>query len=347
MINLYEKVIFVLSISFLLFLKSSNSLANNELALKRFYYQIKIPQTNQSCSQEASKLAQRFSDVTGLNVIENGCRGEVEFADTESAYKMYSVGLTYLSIKEIFPYSALVGMDVMGIPHSAVGMFSTYSECLGALQKQSEFYEEKTGYQIIASTCLEGTYETYKKSYVLRIDGVAKNNLSEPNSKLYALPLKFQGQLNSNLRVQLESFLVSKGASIVWENENVIFYYKKYPLLISQEVLGEFTDADECESQIDEARKIFLNLGNNDAVVGCLPGKYFNSKKVYLEVVRESSGGSNYFIDIHQYSSQAECLNDKPRLIDEAASRGHKPLGVLFRKEKEGKFLLHLFRSLY
>lgn len=348
MIRPNRKLIFVISFSLLLFFNNVHLFAGDLSGLKRFYYQIKVPQTNLGCLGAAAKLAQKFSAITGLSVIENGCRSEITFVDNNSAHVLYSLGLTYLATNEVFPYSAFLGAENLNIPHPAVGVFSTYSECLASLPKQLELYENKTSFHVIAGTCLEGTYETYKKTYVLRIDGFSKGlKLNSPNLKLYAHTLNFQGQANENFRAQLEEVFLLEGVFIAWRNESSIYYYNQYPLLINQENLGEFMNINECESQLAEARSIFSLLGSKNIAVGCLQGKYFNSKKVYLEIVRGSAGGRNYTVDTHQYFSQTECLNDKPRIIDGAISAGHKPLGVLYRRESDDKHLLYLYKSLF
>lgn len=322
---------------------------DSNLPDKRFYYQIKLPQTNRSCEQEAVELAQRFSEVTGLKVIDRVCKGTLELPDGDAKYSVYSVMLTYLAKREAHPYSVFFGNAFMDVPGASTGIYPTYAACLSNLERQAALFEGQTGYRAVAATCQEGSY-SYEKTFVLRIDGFSSDpQLKEPKLRLYSFTAMFRGQADATLWTTVEHVVARLGAQVATSGRNAVFYYSKYPLPVRYEYLGEFILAEECASQLDEARAIFSNLGSKMVIARCLADKDPKfAGRATLEIVRDrASGDPSYVTNESQYYSYSECLNDRARLMDEASSRGYTPLGVLCRKTWSDKYEAQLFKKLF
>jgi hypothetical protein len=324
-------------------------LAEQPSPLKRYYYTLRIPRTAQGCENAVSRIAQKFSQLTGLVVNEARCQSTRDWTEEGIQYREDFIVLTYLAVEEIKPYTATFGSEFLGVTSSEFGVFESYRECLSQLEHQEEIFESATEFEALASTCVEGSQVPHR-SYILRIDGLSakegKEKLKRPLKRLFAFTDRFRGSVDPALDTQIQDLVESMGGAWAHKWAGVSFYYAKNVLPIRFESMGYFPVAHECEVQLNDVRNIFIQMGSKRVIARCstvesAPG----TTAVYLELVRDyNANNSSPLSETLTYFTFEECMSDRARALDEAMSRKLKPAGAFCRKTYRSRYEMQIIR---
>lgn len=324
-----------------------NAWATANAEPKRFYYKIRLPETTLGCQQEADQVAAKFQKITNKNVTESSCKGTFELRDGENKYNVNSIVLTYTSVSELVPYTAFLGEEYFGVPGNSVGVFPSYASCLSSLDLHTKLYETKTGLTVLAATCEKGTY-TYDKKFVLRIDGFHSDPKIGPRMRLYAFTPHYVGSVSDDLKAEVAKLVEDSGGEGVFSLHKSIYYYSKYPVPVRYRNLGQFGNGEECQKQIKDVNDIFAKLGSKKTIALCLSDRNSEySQKMTLEVVTDVTIDISELFAPANYYTFEECSEDKARALDEASSRGYKPLGAICKKQYGDKYEMQIYKKLF
>jgi hypothetical protein len=315
---------------------------------RNYMYEIRIPQTAQTCEVEAANLATRISQV--LSVTATGvCHGTVDMPADGGTQKLYSLLVTYSSDKLLpLGYTALLGgsdNDTDPTPSNLIGAYPTWAACLADMPAQKANFETNTGLVAVAVTCEPGNFADEQVSYVLQIDGFGK-----PAQTLYTHTVKFEGTPDAALLQQLNDIIVGLGAKIVQTNATAIFYYAPNSIQLEQESLALFDDEASCTAQTSEAQLIFKSLGADDVVIRCLPSSTGDNKPViyWLEVVHVGGAIANgdFGYNSVKYYSFAECMADRDFVVKKNVDAGMPVVGGICHQDDSNQtFVLELYSS--
>ena len=329
---------------FVLFLNQS-AFANDPRELKRFYYKLSVlSETSLTCEQQADMLKARFASISKTLVVESLCKGQNEILDVNQVYRTNKIILTYMSERELVPYTAYFGNEYFGTPGAAEGIYTSYKACLTDMQSKVTSFETLTGLSVVGASCQRGTY-TYDKNFVLKIDGLSSDPKQKPNQKLYAFAFKSRGSLNLGLLEDIKQLVAKIGGEAVTLINGTVFYYSKNPISVGQNSFGIFEDSNHCNLQVNDVKDILTRAGSKNHIALCVKDVDYPATE-YLEVVSDNSLLNTTSLSLPGYFSFEECMDDKSRAMDEATSRGFKPLGAICKKFMNG-YEMQIFRNFF
>jgi hypothetical protein len=272
------------------------------------HYKVKVPASRPTCEEEATQLAARFHEATGVAVEAASCLGRDVLEAQGYRYVFYSLDVSYRAERKLESYTAVYGRsESFGVPSDLEGIYPTFDSCLSALPEQSSRFQAATGLLDVAHVCAPASYGIYGKSYVLKIEGFGK-----PAKRLRIMELKFMGRAGHDTGSRVEDMMTTLGANVVAHTggEQVLFYAPEN-FEVKHDYVATLGTRQQCEAQLAEARFIFNKLGSSASLIVCSRNA---SGGYYLEGFREgryflTSDGGRTFAKFYSFEA---CMNEVP-----------------------------------
>jgi hypothetical protein len=154
----------------------------SEMILREYW--VRVPATRFTCQEEASFLAQRFTEATRIPVKTSICRGVVQAKFDGVPVKLYSLLLNFDLKDKVDMYRVAVGgySDTFQAD-TKLGGYSKYEECLNQIPVQSDFFVRNTGLSVASAYCEPMNY-LGTHQYTLNIEG-----FGQPKSRIFLFNL--------------------------------------------------------------------------------------------------------------------------------------------------------------
>ena len=293
----FKKIFFIIT-----FLLSTNLVLAE---IPTYQYRVRIPATELSCQQEATKLAERFFISTQIPGVTSSCQGIINATFDGVNVHLYSLQIDYKAKLHPNLNSASLGgiMDSMSRSLES-GAFASYADCLNQIQDQSQNFEHATGLIALSAYC---SPVEFLDGYKLQIEGFGK-----AKRQLEIFHLDF-GANEADLKQEILIYMTGHGAHIVRSVGDAVLYYAEDQIGILQQDFGSFHKSSDCIAQIEAATLIFKNAGSKSApIVRCL-----NNANTYGQYnLSGLSDSYDYFVQEElptKYYSFSECFEDRTR----------------------------------
>jgi hypothetical protein len=320
--------------------------------LNSYSYWARIPQTSQSCGQEASRLGSRFAKVTQLQVTDAKCDGVSAVQVNNESVNLYSLEVTYLAQSPIQTYTAMFGqsdIEQSNVPTDDQGLFSTASACQAEIAKQSQLFEKQTGLGVLSARCELNTWSP-SNSFVLNIEGYLGSAFA-PAQFLQVANFAQEGKAGIALQDHASNLISSGGGVIAGTWLNSVYFYAAQTLPLKFFWFGDFTPS-QCAAQLPEAQGIYSNLSTAlkspvSSTVRCIPDGTGN---VSLEsaYVADPLIMGDFGAQSAPYYSYNDCMANLDRTVDAAVAQGTQPpLGALCTSDalNPGQYLVILYSA--
>jgi hypothetical protein len=335
-----QRIQFILGFAFLIS-------ALPALGANSYRYRVHMPKSDLSCEKEAQLLGDRFKAATGLAVTEQKCVGTVTLNADGKAYTLYTLSITYTGDAPVYPYTAYFGESATyDTPSNLVGTYSLFSDCLADLPGQLKQFEAQTGLIAVSAGCEPGQMDI-ESNYVLKIEG-----FGDPKNRLFVLDPKRNVQATPEWNDKLASIIPLKGGTIVKRNKEMVYYYASSVLPAREVSLAFFNKKEECLAQLDQAQKIFKNVGADVVYADCLaPARVDGpSPGARLEVIHDSyvmvGGDSGLRDSAIDYYSFAECMADRDAVLADLLAKHSRVLGgICHPKDLTNIYILEGFEQ--
>jgi hypothetical protein len=335
---------FSLANSLTIVLASMGALAATSQAAQSYSYQIRIPDRGQSCEAEASNLAQKFAHLAQVQVTGSSCLSSTTVVEDSGSYILHSVLVNYDAARPLRPYSAYIGRgDMFQNPGNIVGLYSDLGSCLGEIKAESDIFTRATGLEVLAATCEPGTLGL-GGDYVLHIDGVG-----QPAQRLYAFSPSYPGQALSPFSAELKDLLTQSGSTLAKLVDTDLLYYAKASLNLKLDYAGSFSDESQCQSQLADARQIYLNAHDSWVKTKCSSEEIGQDTGVFLHTLNVLHMGDMMVISdfgensIH-YLTFDECRKDRERVLNSLTAHGQNIYGGICRTSMGGdQYVLEVY----
>lgn len=290
-------------------------------AQNTYTYRVKVPaDSNLTCADHASAVAQLFATETGTQAVSGACDSASTFTEGGEQFHQEVLIITYTNDVQVTPYQAVLGGDSFeGQSDASSGLFATYADCFAEMGRLEPQFSSETGFAPVDAHC--DPADLASSGYSLTIEGFGR-----PTNALwsYSEDATLEGDtFAADVIGAASRALQIAGASIAYSDPTHVFYYAPYDPVVSEEFIGTFSVKDECTSQQTQAQTIFNNAGLTGALALCEPFGSATSTDTSLVVV--GAGMTNINDDDYDqaaYDSFAECTADLPRLLANAGSGG-------------------------
>ncbi|MGZ3770701.1 MAG: hypothetical protein ACXVCP_19505 [Bdellovibrio sp.] len=235
---------------------SSPSMENNTET-----YMVRLPARNLNCQQEAEILRATFLRLNKnphISVTDARCIVETSFSENGQTYKLYQVSLTY-RFQFIGPHFFKANLSINNaadIPGSyGQGAYSSYADCLAAMDKQGSLFYTATGLEPLAVRCEQGWALTPEKSgFILIVESIG-----EPKAQLFEAHLPDIPRYNTQIKSAAEHLIQRIGGTKVFWSEQNLLYYSSKNLPFRTIQVGPLT-YEECESQIGTLQEYLTRM---------------------------------------------------------------------------------------
>jgi hypothetical protein len=310
------------------------------------HYWVRIPQTSQSCAEEAAALGTRFAKATGLKVTASNCAGVSSVQVDQLNYTLYSLNVDYLAESSIQTYIANFGLADENdgtLPTDHQGVFATLSDCQSAMSAQIAIFEKQTGTSLLSARCELGTWGL-SQAFVLVLEG-----FGSPDRTLQVADFGTEGGAGLALQAGVNDLITRAHGVVAGNWSHFVFYYANHQLPVRYLWLGYFTDT-ECHSQLKAAQEIFKNMETPaDAVVQCISsGQDGATTSLDAMYVSRTLVLGDFGARSQPYYSFTECMSNLERTLEEVNSQGGPdPLGAICTEDvlNKGQYLVVLFDS--
>jgi|GEM_PF-3679737 len=275
-------------------------------------YWVRVPATRFTCQEEASFLAQRFTEATRIPVKTSVCRGVVHAKFDGALVTLYSLLLNFDLKDKVDLYRASIGgySDAFQAD-TKLGVYSKYEECLAQIPLQADLYARNTGLSVAAAYCEPMNYlGSYQ--YTLNVEG-----FGQPKARLFLFNLSlnyFNDGFDVALHQEVLGFLKSFGAEIVRTVGSVSYYYMRDDINFNQYIFGTFKNNNECVEQEETATSILNAFGVSRSIVHCVEQSGNKEYALY-----SLTGGKRVFVNenrlLTNYYSFSECMEDRARVL--------------------------------
>ncbi len=310
------------------------------------HYWVRIPQTSQSCAEEAAALGARFAKTTGLKVMASKCAGVSSVQVDQLNYTLYSLNVDYMAESPIQTYIANLGLaDVIAgnLPTDHQGIFATLSDCQSATSAQVAIFEKQTGTPLLSARCELGTWGM-SQAFVLVLEG-----FGSPDKTLQVADFGTEGGSGLALQSGVNDLITRADGVVAGNWSHFVFYYARRQLPMKFLRLGDLTDT-ECHSQLGAAQEIFKSMETPaDAVVQCISsGQDNGATALEAAYVSQPMVLGDFGSRSAPYYSFTECMSNLDRTLEEVSSQGGvAPLGAICTEDilNKGQYLVVLFDS--
>ena len=298
--------------------------ADDTKPLNTYTYRVRLAQTERSCAEEASLLAARFHAATRFELVKSECGGASATTDGNHPLNIFVV--TYMA--EYLPRSFSVTLDPEVYwpkpSENTNDLYTDYNDCAADLPNQTARFEANTGLVAVAAYCEpKDSFARTTVTYRLKIE-----SFGDPKTRLFDFHnFRNFDELATN---QVRAMLTGAGASIVKEKDGEVFYYAVSPVNVSTNSFAAFENSEQCTAQISDAAAILEKLGAKQIVIRCAPRAELGG--VELNSVSDTGWAvsNDYGLRSPAYYSFGECMQDKPRYLDE---RGSYALGGICARD--------------
>lgn len=284
------------------------------------FYRIKVPVHQISCEQEATKLGDRYRELSKTSALTVRCGGTTKIVNQQKEFLFYILDLQY-SVPEdiVLPMiqSTYYGRPILGSGASnQYGLYSELSECLKDLSKRTKEFFEVTNHPVLASTC-ERAVSEYKTTFVVRID-----TLGSPKIHLDVVDGFTSEFKTAPLNKAVEKIILANAGVIVAREDNFIYFYSKTTISPYRHSFGDMRK-NECQRQLPELNRILKILPAKEVTTGCLSYELSEKTLERIEAVWNQFRILTSYREQEFYYGFDECLSDRERAISQWRSRGY------------------------
>jgi hypothetical protein len=325
--------------------------------LKPFSYRMKLPAVGASCEDQARSVAKAFGAVaTEAKAVTGVCQNRQSVTSpTGETYELDVILINYVAQSEQHPDHTIFGANsFLDKADAGAGVFATFAECVSQIAAQSPLFIAKTELVPFAAYCQASTNSMYP-GFSLTFETMGQFK----KMHLYTFSLDGQANWDTDGSQVTQAALVGiqvSGGQVAWKNSNRIFYYYDYPISISNQAMGVYYDAAQCNAQVAMAHSIFAKAEMKGASAFCLvsppPAALIGkAPDAYVLMAVGASVGPSMILDTSEgrYDSFAECMDDIARIEQNAVSSGKTAYGVICAPNtyEQGGFDARLFPSLF
>lgn len=295
-----------------------------------------------SCQEAAQLAGQRLTQlVRGVELTGAVCEGALHYFADGKAYLHYAIQLNYRAEFPVILTQAALGKGIgsdQGAAGNSIGAYSTYSECISDLSRQTALFEKHSGASVLTSICEASVLAEEGYGYVAKFS--TPEGRHRFKEQLYYLSLdQYSPESDELFERQVLGLLMGTGATLVHRNGRDLFFYAKGEY--RQNRIAFFSNEAQCLSQIGDAQAIYSRSGSQRVVAACLKASWLESKTLHvLQIV--GTPGALVVSDVANrsffYADFDECIMDKPRIVESRKSAGRRPVvGVVCHEHRLGE----------
>lgn len=275
---------------------------------QRFEYRVNFyPVSSEQCPDAARSVGEKFSQMTGLTVLQTSCQSRViRTLDLVIAYEAET------------PVKVVSTFDEYG--HEQ-GFYPTLASCTANFQTEMQKFQEYTGLPVLAAYCytLSEIRGDYENPYVLRIESVGVPRLKPINFErtIYAKPLEPGPQIAERIRQASAAkgftwprVLVDYSGSL---NRVMLRYYGARPKPIAFLQYTAYETPEECYARIPEVKSVLTAANAEPMTMFCAQKEFWGSTLLYTLAYVQGTYDDKK--QDNNYGTMAACDVDKSRVM--------------------------------
>ncbi len=235
-------------------------------------------------------------------------------------------------------YTAHLGARVPGMsePGKSGGIYANQAACRQDIPAQKQLFEKHVGLFVTAAACIEAAAPG---AFVLRLDA-----LGQPKARLKAMEVFTSARADAATMVQLQT-LLSQKVPVVKVAHQTIYYYAQQAEYLRETYFGLYSQPEQCQQQIPEARRLLTLAGAKNIVLGCYPSNLGRGSSVWLASVSDQRYDikDDFGTTVRDsYRSFNECMSDKQRIIRQLQLNYSKESLVGFCLREDSRYQLNI-----
>ena len=320
-------------------LLNTAQLASGENPQKNYaYFARKVPAAQTNCHEQASQLAARFTEITGL-----AASGRCEAVTSEGN----DILIHYVASEplEVITSATEIGFDGQGYE------FATKAQCEAEVSGELEFFRQVTGKEPLLSFC-RGKENYYGRvRWALIVEGFAKLDKKNAwaSSRFPGLPSSSQvQQIKNDVESTFTDAVTSVRHVFLQDDEKgqlrlTVNYYGKYDEQLKAFSLSSVTTMSQCQQALAEMESIRSQTSNIKTLSYCVNNPY--DAGVDLVVVADVTRWYELRQSAETFKTYDECAAAKNPLLD--VYRSHYPETILggFCTEWGSNWIINILRE--